>query len=101
MSYRPPTHSSTHALAVVSLVFGIAAWCMLPMLGAVVAIVCGHLARGEIRRAPVGTMEGDGLAIAGLVLGYMQLGLALLTVLIVLSFVLLGVGIGFHAFPWH
>lgn len=101
MSYQPPTYSSTNALAVVSLAFGIAAWCILPMLGAVVAIVCGHLARGEIRRAPAGTMEGSGFAIAGLVLGYVQLAIALLGMLVVLGFVLLGIGIGFHSLPWH
>ncbi|WP_240126077.1 DUF4190 domain-containing protein [Thermomonas alba] len=70
----------TSALAVVSLISGILGWTLLPFLGSVVAIVCGHLARAEIRRSPQ-TLEGDGLAIAGLVMGYLVIGLALLALI--------------------
>lgn len=73
VSYSPV--STTSSLAVLSLVFGIAAWLMLPFVGALVAIVCGHMARGELRRAPPGSVDGDGMALAGLVLGYLQLAL--------------------------
>jgi hypothetical protein len=66
-----PTRTST--LAVVSLVFGILCWIGLPFIGAVVAVICGHSARGEIRRAPPGTIEGDGMAVAGLILGWSHL----------------------------
>lgn len=80
--YRSPATTST--LAVVSLVCGIATWVVLPFIGAIVAVVCGHLARSEIRRAPPGALEGDGLAVAGLVLGYLHLvfGAIALTVLL-------------------
>lgn len=101
MSQPPAVYRSTNALAVVSLVFGIAAWCVLPMLGAVIAIVCGHLARTEIRRAPAGHVEGDGMAVAGLVLGYVQLAFGLLALLMVIGFVFLGLGIGIGASHWH
>ena len=47
----------TSTLAVVSLVFGILGWTLLPFLGSLVAVVCGHMARGEIRRAQ-GALEG-------------------------------------------
>ena len=67
----------TSALAVVSLVSGILGWTLLPVLGSLVAVVTGHLARGEIRRAP-SRLEGDGMAVAGLVLGYLALALGLL-----------------------
>jgi hypothetical protein len=78
-SYRPAT---TSTLAIVSLIFGILAWCLLPFVGAIVAIICGHMARAEIRRASVDApLEGDGLAIAGLVLGYVQLASGVLLVL--------------------
>jgi hypothetical protein len=81
-SYRPAT---TSTLAIVSLIFGILAWCLLPFVGAIVAIICGHMARAEIRRVSVDApLEGDGLAIAGLVLGYVQLASG---VLLVLAFV--------------
>jgi hypothetical protein len=35
-----------------------------------VAVVCGHVARGQIRRTGE---AGDGVAIAGLILGYLGL----------------------------
>ncbi|HQW81508.1 MAG: DUF4190 domain-containing protein [Rhodanobacteraceae bacterium] len=60
--------------AILSLVFGVVAWFMVPVLGAIAAVVCGHIARGEIRRSN-GQLDGDGMAIAGLVLGYLQLTL--------------------------
>jgi hypothetical protein len=69
----------TSALAVVSLVSGILGWTLMPVLGSLVAVVTGHLARGEVRRAP-SRLEGDGLAVAGLVLGYLALALGLLLV---------------------
>jgi len=93
MSYQPIDRpvSSTSSLAIVSLVFGILTWCLLPFIGAIVAIVCGHLARSEIRRAPVGTsMEGDGMAVAGLVLGYVHLFLWVIVLLVMLGALFLG-----------
>jgi hypothetical protein len=95
MSYQPPIDRPTNTLAVVSLVFGIASWCVFPMLGAIVAIVCGHMARNEIRLA-AHPSEGDGFAIAGLVLGYAQLAFAVLGTLIVLGLIAFGVSLGFH-----
>ncbi len=90
MSYQPayPSARTTSTMAIVSLVFGILSWLLLPFIGAIVAVVCGHLARSEIRRAPVDTvLEGDGMAVAGLVLGYLHLAFVV-TVLFVLFGVL-------------
>jgi hypothetical protein len=87
-------------MAVVSLVLGIAAWCMLPVVGSIAAIVCGHLARGEIRRSQ-GQLEGDGLAIAGLVLGYVQIALGFLLLLFAIAAILLGLSIGFGSSLFH
>lgn len=74
----------TSSMAIVSLVSGILGWTLLPLLGSIVAIITGHLARAEIRRAP-DRFEGDGLAVAGLVMGYLVI---LLSVLAVLAFLL-------------
>ena len=77
----------TSALAVASLVSGILGWTLLPVLGTLVAIVTGHMARAEIRRSG-GALEGDGLAIGGLILGWLS---ALLWVIgIVVLFMFLG-----------
>lgn len=78
--------SRTSTLAVVSLVFGILCWIGLPFIGALVAVICGHAARGEIRRAPPGMIDGDGMAFAGLILGWIHLLLFLLAVMIFLLF---------------
>ncbi|PZP59838.1 DUF4190 domain-containing protein [Pseudoxanthomonas sp. X-1] len=67
----------TSSLAVVSLVFGILGWSLLPTIGALVAIITGHMARAEIRRSQ-GAMDGDGMAVAGLVLGWLHLVLLVL-----------------------
>ena len=78
-----PRPSSTSA--VVSLIFGLLAWLLLPIIGAIIAVVSGHLARAEIRAAQ-GRLDGDGLAIAGLVLGYLQLVFALLVIAAIFLF---------------
>jgi hypothetical protein len=75
----------TCTTAMISLVFGILSWFALPIIGAVVAIVCGHMARAEIKRS-ANTLEGDGLAVGGLVLGYLHLAIALLVILVIFMF---------------
>lgn len=72
------------ALAVISLVAGILGWTLLPFLGSLVAIVTGHMARKEIRQNPA--LEGDTMAIIGLVLGWVAV---IGTVLAILAFLLL------------
>lgn len=74
----------TSTTAILSLVFGILSWCLLPLVGAIVAVVTGHVARAELRRAPPGTMDGDGMAVAGLVLGWANLALMVLGLFLVL-----------------
>lgn len=55
------------------------------MVGSIVAIITGHLARSEIRSHPA-EIEGNGLAVAGLVLGYAMVVIAILSVIAVLLF---------------
>ncbi len=93
MSTPYPIARPTSNAAIVSLVFGLLGWLILPLIGALVAVITGHIARGDIKRAN-GQMEGDGMAIAGLVLGYLWIGLCILVVAAV--FLFLG-GIAFLA----
>jgi len=79
------TTKQTNTLAIVSLVSGILGWTLLPWLGSIVAIITGHMARAEIRRN-LDTMEGDGLAIGGLVLGWTMIALSLIGLLLVVLF---------------
>ncbi len=87
----------TSSLAVVSLIFGILAYVFLPGVGALVAVVCGHSARSEIHRAPPGSIEGDGLALAGLILGWIQLALVLIGIAIMVMVLVGAVAIS----GWH
>ena len=59
----------TSGKATASLVAGISGYVILPLFGPIVAIVLGHLAVSEIKKS-AGRLKGQGMAIAGLVLGY-------------------------------
>ena len=75
----------TSNLAITSLVSGILGWTLLPFLGAIVAVITGHMARSEIRKSN-GELDGDGLAVAGLVLGWLSLALVVVGVFILFAF---------------
>lgn len=81
----------TSTAAVVSLIFGVLTWFALPFLGAIIAVICGHAARSEIRHS-AGQLEGGGLAMTGLLLGWFHLALWALgfALLIVLPLGILG-----------
>jgi Domain of unknown function (DUF1707)/Domain of unknown function (DUF4190) len=76
-----PVARRTNGLAIASLVCGLA---QLPSFGLTMipAVVLGHVARGQIRRTGE---DGMGLATAGLVLGWIGIGFALLVLLIVVG----------------
>ncbi len=80
-----PPPPRTNALAIVALVAGLAQ-CALSLFGSIVAIVCGHIARRQIRESQ-GRETGDGLALAGLILGYIGIVLNVLAIVGVLIFV--------------
>ena len=75
----------TSSMAIVSLVAGLLGWTFAPWLGSIIAIITGHMARAEIRRDPAG-LEGDGLAVAGLALGWAMILLSVFTVLAIVLF---------------
>jgi len=81
MAYDPPPAyiqpARTSTLAIVSLIAGIVGLFVLPMIGSIVAVVTGHMAKREIRDSG-GQVSGDGLATAGLILGYIGVGLTVL-----------------------
>lgn len=76
-NWQPPPYGPrpTNALAVLALVFG--------FLFAPLGIVFGHIARSQIKRTGE---EGDGLALAGLIIGYVFTGLGLLAVMAWIAF---------------
>ncbi|MCB0165466.1 MAG: DUF4190 domain-containing protein [Anaerolineae bacterium] len=83
-----PPHTSpppTNTLAIVSLAAGVLSWVFFPIIGAIVGVVTGHMARSEIK-ASLGAQSGDGLAIVGLVLSYLNLVTTCLSFLLVVLF---------------
>jgi hypothetical protein len=73
--YAPPR--KTNGLAITSLVCGLA-WIVvwpLALFTGIAAVVTGHIARGQIRRRDE---NGAGLALAGLILGYISIAISVL-----------------------
>ncbi|MCL3859672.1 DUF4190 domain-containing protein [Actinotalea sp. K2] len=68
----------TNVMAILSMISSILGLTVLPVVGSIVAVVTGHIARRQI--AETGE-QGSGAATAGLVIGYV--GVALLALLIV------------------
>jgi Domain of unknown function (DUF4190) len=84
----------TSSLAIISLISGISSWFVLPILGAIIAVFTGHLARKEIRENE-GRLTGMEWANAGLALGYIHLALVAIgiCVLVLIIAALLAVGV--------
>lgn len=59
----------TSALAIWSLVLGILGLLCFSCLTGIPAIICGHIGRSKIKLSQ-GALTGDGMALAGLILGY-------------------------------
>ncbi|TKJ28910.1 MAG: hypothetical protein CEE40_10320 [Chloroflexi bacterium B3_Chlor] len=78
-------------MALVSLIMGILGWVLLPIIGSVVAVGFGHAALGDIDRSG-GRIGGRGLAQVGLILGYVALGLSVLSIVFVPILPTLGCG---------
>jgi len=75
--HLPPPPAENNSMAIGALVCGIAAWLVAPLVGAVVAIVLGHLSLRQLRQSD---QAGHGMAVAGLVLGYLNLAASLVFV---------------------
>jgi hypothetical protein len=75
--YRSP-RQTTNALAIAALVCGVAQF--ITGITFIPAIILGHVARSQIRRTGE---QGDGMALAGLILGYLG-GILFIIILIVI-----------------
>jgi hypothetical protein len=74
--YPPPqpqhviVQVGNNGLAIASAVIGIASWVLCPFIGALVAILMGHIALSEIKHNP---RPGRGWALVGVITGYAHL----------------------------
>ncbi|MEO6052507.1 MAG: DUF4190 domain-containing protein [Chthoniobacterales bacterium] len=66
-----PLQKKTSGLAITSLVIGLVSFMCCGLMG-IAAVIFGHVARGKINRSE-GAIEGSGLALAGLILGYINI----------------------------
>jgi Tfp pilus assembly protein PilE len=71
----------TDGKAIGSLVCGIASVTIFSILAGIPAIILGHISRSEIRKSE-GRLKGEGLALAGLIMGYISLAIIPLILII-------------------
>jgi hypothetical protein len=92
----PPTSSAdllpTSTLAIVSLVSGILGFTFVPVIGTIVALITGYMARRETRSIPA-RVSGDGLATAGIIMGWIQVALIVVGVCCAIAYFVFMVGI--------
>jgi len=67
----------TSGKAIVSLVFGIAGFILLPLIAGIVAVIVGYSAKSDIRKS-AGVLKGEDMATAGIILGWVNLALTVI-----------------------
>jgi hypothetical protein len=87
-NFTPPDVSQSSVKAVVSLIFGILGFVFLPLIGPIVALAVGYSAKTDIRKSG-GRLTGDGMATAGIVLGWVNIGLWVLIACVEIAMVML------------
>lgn len=71
----------TEGMAIASLVAGIVGFFICPIIGAPLAVIFGYIAKRNIKDSG-GTLSGETFATAGIILGFIQLGLILVGLVI-------------------
>src|SRR5512136_1912839 len=79
----PPPPRKTCGLAIASLVCSIGSFIIIPF-GFIPGIICGHMAKKKIATTP--GLGGRGLAKAGLIIGYIALGINVVALTAVVAF---------------
>lgn len=89
--YAGPMAPATSGYAIASLICSILGFVGVFGFGPILGVIFGHMALREIDRSN-GHLQGRGLAQAGLILGYIALGLVALLLLFFLIFFIVGAG---------
>jgi len=79
-------------LAIVSLVSALLGFTFLPVVGSIVALITGYMARDETRSIPP-KASGDGMATAGIILGWVQIGLLIIGICCTIAFLVFSIGV--------
>lgn len=103
MSYpdynQPGYGQQSSSLAVISLIAGIASFFIVPLLGAIAAVITGGMAKKEIRQSG-GRITGLGMANWGVVLGWINIAFSLIGLCIALLAVLGVIGVPICLMPF-
>jgi len=91
-AYVPAPTVTTNVLAIVSLVTGIAGLTFVPFLGSIAAVVTGHISLHQLKAKPE---QGRGMALAGLITGYVGVAFAVLASIALIAFLLLVLQAGY------
>ncbi len=83
-AFPTSTPPRTSPSAVWSLVLGILSLACFSIITGIPAVICGHVALGKIKRAG-GALAGSGLAIAGLITGYISIALSVIILPLMLA----------------
>ena len=90
MGMPAPVAPRTSTKATISLIAGLGGIFILPFIGAIVAIITGNSAKKEIANSG-GTVGGEGLAKAGVILGWVGLILWVLAICAITIFLVVNI----------
>jgi len=77
-----PPNARTDGKAVASLILGILSVTVLSILAGIPAIILGHMSRASIRKS-MGELKGSGMALAGLITGYISVAMTIVLLYII------------------
>lgn len=84
---QAPAMPKTPGVAVTSLVLGILSYVCIGPFASIPAVICGHVAMGKIKQAN-GMLGGHGMALAGIILGYVNIAISLILIPLYLAIAL-------------
>lgn len=94
MNQLPVSSSTTvqkpySGLAIASITCGVLSLVMLGILTAIPAVICGHMSLGQLKREPeTYNKSSKGMAIAGLITGYIIIAITILVAVIIIIAIL-------------
>jgi hypothetical protein len=89
-AYPPPVYGTpyatgprTNALSIVSLISSLVGLFIIPIIASIVGVITGHMALGQVKR---NGENGRGMALAGVIIGWVSLGLWIIGIIFFIWF---------------
>ena len=80
-----PAGPKYNVMAIVSFVSSLVGLFVIPIIGQIVGIITGHISLNQLKTSGE---NGRGLALAGTIIGWVSLGLAVLAIILIFAFVI-------------